>query len=119
MLLELRVDAERRPRDLRDELDGAIVVRRPEPARDEADVGLLRRSEHALEIRWIVPDDHDRAGDEAERERLPRVERPVAVGSLAAHELAARDDDRRARTPTHPLTAVAPDTVSPTGARQE
>ena len=113
MLLQLGVDTERRSRDPRDELDGAIVVRRAEPARDEADVGVLRRPQRALEIRGIVPDDHDPLGHETQRERLARVEGPVSVGSLAAHELAARDDDRRARALAHPLTAVAPDTVSP------
>ncbi len=67
---------------------------------------------------WLVAHDHDPLRLEAQRERLARVERPVAVGSLAPHELAARDDDRRAGAVTHPLTAVAPDTVSrPLGCR--
>ena len=111
--LECRVDAQRRTRDACDELDRAIVVGRPEAAGDEANVGFARRAQRSLEISGLVPDDHDLLGLEAQRERLASVERPVAVGSLAAHELAARDDDRRAWAAAHPLTAVAPDTVSP------
>ena len=34
-----------------------------------------------------------------EREQRPRQERPVQIGALAAHELAARDDDDRAWPP--------------------
>ena len=94
--LELLVDAQRRARDPCDELDGAVVVRRPEPARDEADVRLaLAVAQRGLEIGGIVADDHDPLRLEAERERLARVEGAVAVVPLAAHELAARDDDRR------------------------
>ena len=105
--LELLVDAEGNARDARDELDRAVVVRRPEPARDEAHLRLAGCRERRLEVVGVVSDDQDPVRDEAQRERLLRVERPVPVGALAAHELAARDDDRRARA-AHPETAVAP-----------
>ena len=110
--LELRIDAERGSGDPCDELDGAVVVRRAEPAGDEADVGVLRGTKRRLEVVRVVPDDHDPLRHETERERLAGVERAVPIGALAAHELAARDDDDRARPRAHPLTAVAPDTVS-------
>ena len=45
-----------------------------------------------------------RSGVEPERQRLTRVERTVPVVALSAHELAARDDDRRARS-CHPAGA--------------
>ena len=112
MRLELGVDTERRPRHACDDLDRAVVVRRSEPPRDEAHVRLGSRAQRCLEIGRMVTDYQDPLGRQAERERLSCVEGPVAVGSLAAHELAARDDDRRARTRAHPLTAVAPETVS-------
>ena len=85
---------------------------RAEPAGDEADVGAVGRPEGGLEIDGVVADDHDAIGDEPERERLACVERAVPVGAVAADELAARDDDDRARAARHPLTAVAPETVS-------
>ena len=87
-------------------------MRRAEPAGDEADIGVLRGTKRRLEVARIVPDDHDPLRHETEREGLAGVERAVSIGALAAHELAARDDDDRARPRAHPLTAVAPDTVS-------
>ena len=95
---------ERRAGDARDELDGPVVVRRPEPARDEADVRFAPGLERRLEIHGSSPTITIRSGVQPERERLTRVERPVAVVSLPAHELAARDDDRRARS-RHPARA--------------
>ena len=102
--LELAVDPERRAGDARDELDRPVVVRRAEPARDEADVRLAPGSERSLEVEGIVPDDDDPLGRQAERKGLTRVERAVSVVALPAHELAARDDDRRARS-GHPAGA--------------
>ena len=109
---EVGVDAQRRSRHTRDELDGAVVVGRAEPARDEADVSLAGRPQCRFEVGGVVTDDRDPLRDEPEGKRLAGVEGAVRVGSLAAHELAARDDDRRARPRAHPLTAVAPATVN-------
>ena len=95
--LERRVDLELAPRDARDELDRPVVVRRPEPTRDEADVGLEAFSQGSFQIGGVVADDRNPDGLEPEPERLLGVEGTVQVGSLAAHELAARDDDRGAR----------------------
>ena len=108
---ELVVDVQRRARDPRDELDRAIVVRRPEAAGDEADVRFSACPKGDLEVVRVVADDRDPLRSKAERERLSRVERAVRVASLAAHELAARDDDRRARA-AHPAMAVGPLTRS-------
>ncbi len=92
-------------------------MRRPETARDEAHVRLAAGAEGRLEVGRVVADDEDPVGDEAERQRLAGVERPVAVRPFAAHELAARDDDRRAGA-AHPETVVAPETLSrPLGLR--
>ena len=110
---ELVVDTQRRARDPRDELDRAVVVGRPETARDEADVGVARGAQRGLEIVRVVADDHDPLGRETERERLARVERAVPVVALAAHELAARDDDRRAAGGSPGRTAVPPASATP------
>ena len=64
----------------------------------------------SLQIGRVVADDRDALGLEAESQRLAGVERAVGVASLAAHELAARDDDRRARA-AHPETVMGPRTV--------
>src|SRR5262249_2548781 len=114
---ELLVDPERDAGNLGDELDRTIVVRRPEPARHEAHVRLAGRRERGLEVVRVVSDDEDPVGAEPEGECLVGIERAVPVGALAAHELAARDDDRRARA-AHPETVVAPETLSrPLGLR--
>ena len=82
----------------RDELDRAIVVRRAEPARDStASPSSSAAREYRLELGGLVADDRDPRRLEAEAQRLPGEERPVEIGSVAAHELAARDDDHRAR----------------------
>ncbi len=95
--LELRVDVQADAERLRDHLDRAVVVRRAEPAGDEADVGLEPLAQRRLELLGRVADDRDPRRLEAEPERLAREERAVQVGALAAHELAARDDDEGAR----------------------
>ena len=90
----MQPDAER----LRDELDRAVVVRRPEPAGDEHRVGVCQRvAEHSLELRGRVADDRDARRLEPESQGLAGEKGSVQVGSLAAHELAARDDDDGAR----------------------
>ena len=78
---------ERPTRDARDELDRAVVVRRPEPAGDEAEVGLERLAEGVLEVFDAVADDRDRRRLETEAHGLGREEGPVAVLALAADEL--------------------------------
>jgi hypothetical protein len=69
-------------------------VRRPEPARDDADVGLQSLAERGRELAGRVADDRDPCRFEPEREELAGKERTVQVGALAADELAAGDDDR-------------------------
>ena len=87
--LELLVQHERATGDARDELDRPVVVRRAEPARDEAEVGVEALSERALEILRSIADDRDPRRIEAEANRFGGEERPVAVLSLAANELAS------------------------------
>ncbi len=95
--LELLVDVETEAERLRDHLDGAIVVRRAETARDEARVGGQTLAERRLELVSRVTDDVDPCGLETQPQRLAREERAVEIGAFATHELAARDDDDRAR----------------------
>ena len=54
-------------------------------------------AQRRLQLVRVVADDRDPRRLETEPEGLLRIERAVEVGSLAAHELAARDDDRGAR----------------------
>jgi hypothetical protein len=72
-------------------------VRRPETARDDAQFGLEALSECSCELTRLVADDGEARGRDPERQQLAREERAVQVGSLAADELAAGDDDRGAR----------------------
>ena len=58
-----------------------------------ATASAQRRSELA----GVVADDLDPRGLDAEGEQRAREEGAVQVGAVAAHELAARDDDHRAR----------------------
>ena len=95
--LESLVEHERPPGHARHELDRPVVVRRPESARDEADIGLESFAQGGLELGRIVADDRDPRGLEPEPERLPRVERAVQISPLAANELASRYDDGGAR----------------------
>ena len=86
-----------RPCDLRHDPDRAVVVRRPEPARRRDQVGRRDGLGHgSLQLGRVVADDVDPGRLDPEREQRPRQERPVQVGALAAHELAAGDDDDRA-----------------------
>ena len=99
LLVQALVEHELAARSLRDELDRPVVVRRPEPAGDEAEVGAEAFPQRRLQLVGTVADDRDPRRLEAERERLCGEERPVQVGALAADELAARDDDRGAWPP--------------------
>ena len=95
--LERLVDDELEPRRAREKLHGAVVVRRAEAAGDEARVGLQTLAQHRLELGGGVPDDRDPGRLEPVAQRLGGEERAVPVGALAADELAAGDDDDRAR----------------------
>src|SRR5581483_5007126 len=70
---------------------------RAEAAGDEQQVGAQTVPDRLPQLGGAVADDRDRARLEPERDRLASVERPVQVGTLAADELAARDEDGRAR----------------------
>src|SRR5439155_10560656 len=76
----------------RQQLDRAIVGRRPEAARDRAEIGAEPLTQRRLELGRIVPDDLDTRRLEPEPQQLAGQERPVPVGPLAADELAAGDD---------------------------
>ena len=66
------------------QLDGAVVVRRPEPARDDAEIRLQPQIERSLELVLVVADDRDRRGLEAETDELAGEKRAVAVRAVAA-----------------------------------
>src|ERR1700730_2710785 len=79
---------------------------RPEAARRQDNVALVEGSaQNRFELFGDVADDGDPRRLETEPQRLTREERPVQIGSLAAHELAARDDDDRPR-PAQPVTRI-------------
>ena len=77
----------------RDELDRLVVVRRPEPAGDDAEVRLQPLGQRRLELVVVVADDRDARRLDAEVDELLREEGSVAVAAVAADELAARYDD--------------------------
>ena len=104
--LEALVDAEADAGGARDHLDGAVVVGRAETAGDEARLRLQPLPQRRLELLGSVADDRDPRRLQPEAERLPREERPVQVGALAAHELAARDDDEGPGAAQPPASAV-------------
>src|SRR5439155_10270805 len=97
LALELLVDPKRKPRGAREQLDRAVVVRRPEAARDDAEVRLEAPAKRGLELVGPVADDLDAGRLEPEPEHLPRQEGPVEVGAISANELAPGDDEDRAR----------------------
>ncbi len=113
VLLELGVDDERPPGDPRDELDRAVVVRRPEAPRDEADVGLQALAERGLEIVLVVTDHDHPCRLQPERQRLAHDERPVAIVAVAPHELASRHDGDGARSTQELGAGLAVATSSP------
>ena len=83
-------------------------MRRPEPARDEARVGLQAVPQRRFELDGVVTDDRDPRGLEAVAKRFGGEERAVPVGALAADELAAGDDDGCPRARGHPRRSVTP-----------
>ena len=98
LLVQPVVEHELPAGDPRDELDRAVVVRRPEPAGDEAEVGAQRpRASAASSSSGRSPTIVIRAGSSPSDERLRGEERAVQVRALAADELAAGDDDRGPR----------------------
>ena len=69
-------------------------MRRPETARARDELGRGDSVAHGgLELGGVVADDLDPCGLDPECEQRAREERPVEIGPLAPHELAARDDD--------------------------
>ena len=88
------VDVQRQPRGARDELDRAVVVRRPEAARDDAEVraAALREARpraRASSSPTIVID----AGSSPSRTSSRARNGPLRSVPVAADELAARDDE--------------------------
>ena len=87
-------DPKRPARDLGDDLDRPVVVRRAEAAGARDEIGRGDRVAHgSLELRGVVADDLDPCGLEPECQQRASEERAVEIGPLTAHELAARDDD--------------------------
>ena len=103
--LQILVHAKPDARCARHHLDRPVVVRRPEAAGDEARVRFEPGTKRGLQLGRSVADDRDPRRLEAQPQRLAGEERPVQVGSLAAHELAARDDDESSR-PAQPLASA-------------
>src|SRR5439155_820916 len=81
----------------REQLHRPVVVCRAEPSGDDAEVGLQALAERGRELPRHIADDRDPCGREPERQELPRQKRPVQIGALAAHELAAGDGRGRRR----------------------
>ena len=114
LLLELGVDVDVASERARDHLHRAVVVRRPEPAGDEARVSGHALAQRRLELVGRVADDDDPRRLETEPQRFCRQEGAVSVGALPAHELAAGDDDDRPRTGRHALASAVRDGVTTT-----
>ena len=95
--LQVLVDGQAHAGGAGDHLHGAIVVRRPEPARDDAEIGSEPFAQRGLEIGRVVSDDRDPRGVETEREHGMREKRAVTVPPVATDELAAGGDDRHTR----------------------
>src|SRR5919108_642885 len=81
--------------NLRQHLHSAVVVRRPEPARGDEQVGAQALGERSLELLGPVADDDDALGLEAALRELTCEKGAVLVLPSAARQLAAGDDDRR------------------------
>ncbi len=92
--LELLVGPKWPARHLRDDLDGAVVVRRPETPRTGNEIGGGDSVAHgSLELGGLVAHDLDPCGLDPECEQRTGEERSVEIGPLAPYELTARDDD--------------------------
>src|SRR5439155_13024261 len=107
--LERGLDDQFPARGPREQLDGAVVMGRAEPAGDDAQVRLEARPQRRFELDRVVPDDLYARRLDAEPQELCREKRPVAVAALAADELATGDDDDAARA----CQAVAGATETP------
>jgi len=81
----------------REHLHRAVVVSRPEPARDDAEVCLEPFPQRRLQLRGAVADDRDARRLDPQAQQLRGQERPVSIRALAPDELAARHDDDPAR----------------------
>jgi hypothetical protein len=81
----------------REQLDGAVVMGRPEPARDDEQVVPQPLLEGGEQIARIVADDRDPRRIDAQPEQGRSEVRTISVVPVAADELGARRDDRRAR----------------------
>jgi hypothetical protein len=73
-------------------------VGRAQPTRDDAEIRAQPLSERRLELVFVVADDRNQCRLEPEPYELARKERPVAIGPVAADELAAGDDDDATQT---------------------
>ncbi len=100
--MQLFVEAKPHSRCPRNELDGAVVVRRAEPAGDHTEVGTPEPfGERLRELVFPVAHDRDAGRLDAVSLQLSRQKRPVQVAPIAADELAAGDDDESAGTLGH------------------
>ena len=79
----------------REQLDRAVVVRRPEPTRDDEELAIEALAQRRLEIGGIVADDRDARRVDSEPQERRCEKRAVAILPVTAHELGARRDDRR------------------------
>ena len=70
---------------------------RAEAARDDAEIRAEARAKRRFQLLGRVTDDDDLRWIGAQRDELAREKRTVQVAPVAANELAAGDDDERAR----------------------
>ena len=68
----------------------------PRPPGDDEQLSREPFAERRFDVVCPVPDDPDLGRLDPEREQRAREKRPVAVVAVAADELRAGDDDRRA-----------------------
>ena len=100
--MQLVVEAETHSRRAGNELDGAVVVCRAEPARHHAEVGVPEPfGERLCELLLPVAHDRDPGRLDTVAQQFRCQERPIQVAPVAANELAAGDDDEPARTGGH------------------
>ena len=93
---ELGLDRRRQAGGARQELDGPVVVGRPEPSGDDEQVGRQPLAKRRLQLLGLVSDERDPRGLEAPPRQLLGEKGAVRVAAPAPHELAACDDDRSA-----------------------
>ena len=94
LLCKLGLDRRRQAGGARQELDGPVVVGRPEPSGDDEQVGRQALAECRLQLLGLVSDERDSRGLEASPRQLLGEKRAVRVAAPAPHELATCDDDR-------------------------